>query len=312
MQLCTTLPFLGIGTRPRYRPDSGPRHYNPDHQGRSHSPTRHGPASPPCLAPPALSVDSSSTTIAWSWSRPTSMRMSNPSCYRHKYIGVPLGPIESEWLKAPPPRFRTPRLEVSWQDSRLFGPSDSPCALLDHTDLLADILGSSIRDRDPLQAPIRPGTRMPGSVPRPERAPTSNTRGTERILGRPLNRLSPPEGHNSSTRDVNRGSLAGPQAHSPVAPRRPAPHSAKEDYNLVPDNTRSRRVAWAPATTQAGDPRQADKCEDACAPRCPCGRLRMPALTAPPAGGARERDSNSLPPWRPRRLWRSISRGDQY
>ena len=110
--------------------------------------------------------------------------------------------------------------------------------------------------------------RMPGSVPSPDKAPPSSTRSTERILGRPLDRLSPPEGHNSSTRDINRGSLAGPQAHLPDAPRRPVPDSAEEDDDLVPDNTRPRRVAWAPSTTQAGDHRQADKFEDTAGPIC--------------------------------------------
>ena len=123
-----------------------------------------------------LTVDSSRTTIAWSWSHPASMRMSNPSCYGHKFIGAPLGPIGLERRRAPPLRSGSPRPEVRWPDSRLFGPLDSPCVLLDHTNLLVDILDSSIYrprwDPDLLQASVRPGKRMPGPLPRPERVPS--------------------------------------------------------------------------------------------------------------------------------------------
>ena len=38
MQLRTSSPFLGIGTRPRDRPDSGLRYHNPGHPGQSYSP----------------------------------------------------------------------------------------------------------------------------------------------------------------------------------------------------------------------------------------------------------------------------------
>ena len=56
-----------------------------------------------------LTVDLSRMTIAWSWSHPASMRMSNPSCYGHKFIGAPLGPISSEQRRAPPLRSGSPR-----------------------------------------------------------------------------------------------------------------------------------------------------------------------------------------------------------
>ena len=124
------------------------------------------------LPPPALSVDLSSTTVAWSWSYPAFMRMSNPSCHGHKYIGGPLGPIGSEWRRASSPRHRACR----WRDSRLFGPPvNPPCVVLDHIDLRVDILDSSIWGCDPLQAPS-PGVRLPGSLPRPDEAPPTRNK----------------------------------------------------------------------------------------------------------------------------------------
>ena len=165
MQLRTSPPFLGIDTRPRDRPGSGPRYHNPGHPDQSHSPTRHEPASSPSLAlSGGLSVTSSRATIAWSWTHPGSMRMPAPACCGQKYAGGPLGPIGSERRRAPSPRRRRRgrRLEARWPENRLFGPpGDAPCVVLDHTNLLADLLGASIWDRDPLQTPFMPGARFP-------------------------------------------------------------------------------------------------------------------------------------------------------
>ena len=122
---------------------------------------------------------------------------------------------------------------------------------------------------------------MPDPLPRPEKAPTSNGRGTERVLRRPINRLSPPEEKNNSTRDFDRGPAAGPQVHPPNTYCRPAPDSAEEDDDQGLDITGPCWVAWA----QPGDLRQVDKCEDTCTPRCPCGRLQTLADTCGPRGG---------------------------
>ena len=127
-----------------------------------------------------LSVDSARTAVSWSWTHLGSIRMPAPSCCGQKNGGGALGPIGSEQRRAPSPRRRGPRFETRWPDSRLFGPpGDAPCIILDHTNLLVDLIGASIWDLDPLQTPIRQGTRFPGSIPRPDKAPPPRAKSKE-------------------------------------------------------------------------------------------------------------------------------------
>ena len=73
-----------------------------------------------------------------------------PSCV-HRDGRSTLGPIGVEGPRIPsPPGRRTPRLEARWPESRLFvPPSDAPRIVLDHTGLLADLIGVSAQDPRP-------------------------------------------------------------------------------------------------------------------------------------------------------------------
>ena len=158
------------------------------------------------------------------------MRMATPSCHEHRYIGVPLGPIGSERRKAPPPGLQP---KGRWPSSCLFGPSNCRCDHLEHG-LLVDILDLSSWYRDPLQASIGLGKRMPGASPRPERTATPDDRCRDRATGRPTNKPAPPGENNTLTRASNR-QAAEPQVRLHEATRRPTSDSAEDDEDQGPD-----------------------------------------------------------------------------
>ena len=118
-----------------------------------------------------------------------------PSC-PHEVGRRMLGAIGAERRSAPspgPPRRRGSRGEVKWPDSRVLTfPSDAPCVVLDHPELLADLIGISAWD--PLPTSNRRGgrsSRLGSRADRGSQPPWSKSQ--ERV---PADNLSQP-GHAS-------------------------------------------------------------------------------------------------------------------
>ena len=134
---------------------------------------------------------------------------------------------------APSPRRKGPCYKARWPDSRLFEPpSDAPCIVLDHTDILADLIGASIWD--PLQSPLRQGAWFPGSAPRPDKVPPPRSKCKEGTQRRATARPNHPDRNTIFAPDDSRGSVLGSQVTFPDCRQRPVSDSAGEDKDPPP------------------------------------------------------------------------------
>ena len=193
-----------------------------------------------------------------------------PSCV-HKDGQSALGPVGAERHRVPsPPQRRNPRLEARWPDSRLFvPPSDAPRIVLDHTNLLADLIGVSAWD--PRPTPHKHGVWFPGSAPRP-RPPRSESK--ERAQRRVTARPNKPDRNTIFAPDDSRGSVLRPQVTFPDCRQHTVSDSAGEDEDPPPgDKVRGRPCPGAsstplPLSLPVNNHRQADGCCDTCWSRC--------------------------------------------
>ena len=174
-----------------------------------------------------------------------------------------MAPIGAERRRSPP---AVPRPEVSWSTGRLLGPADCKCDQSEQG-LVLEFLDPLSWSEDRGHGPF-PARRLPDS-PRPA---SPDCRRGEFPRSCPTPKPAPP-GHDNPTPRIPDLIVTGPRVRPPDSTRRPIGEPIEDAEDRGPGATWARRVGWH----QGDSLPHVDKAQRCPVPRCPCGRLRMPA-----------------------------------